>query len=315
MESSPTSEPAGTDAAAAERVPAARVPGEPEAVEPVTVEPVTVEPVTVEPVTVESAQGPDAAVPEAAQPSPAVPPRRRGRTALLIAAAALVGIVGGTATGYGIQAHRPPTALPPLSQPDLMYPAKPLSEGKAADPLSAKEDHQVRTSGDLRDLLIGKPSGARDPKVPSRENGIVTVYTYAHDFEEPDYQLAYLLEEDVRRIARVSWDQGAFREVNVELVQFRAGTLLAAQDYAEGQMSYMPDAKEGAGNDGDPIKGSGNGRYYLYKADRKPGYEPVYHARAVAQRGDIMFDIHVFDIKPISKKDIRTLAERQLERL
>ena len=48
---------------------------------------------------------------------PAVPerPRRRGRTTLLIACAALLGAVAGVCTGYVVQADREPTALPPLS--------------------------------------------------------------------------------------------------------------------------------------------------------------------------------------------------------
>lgn len=43
--------------------------------------------------------------------------RRRGRTALLIATAAVLGLVGGACAGYLIQADREPTKLPSLSQP------------------------------------------------------------------------------------------------------------------------------------------------------------------------------------------------------
>ncbi|CAM5228219.1 hypothetical protein SMICM304S_11183 [Streptomyces microflavus] len=41
---------------------------------------------------------------------------------------------------------------------------------------------------------------------------------------------------------------------------------------------------------------------------------PALPRRALAA-GDIMIDINITDSKPISKKDIRVLAERQLERL
>ncbi|MFF3759177.1 hypothetical protein [Streptomyces sp. NPDC002185] len=49
------------------------------------------------------------------------------RTVGLLAVAAVLGLVGGTAVGYGIHADREPTALPPLNQPGLAYPAKPLA--------------------------------------------------------------------------------------------------------------------------------------------------------------------------------------------
>ncbi|MBK3589069.1 hypothetical protein JHN49_37485, partial [Streptomyces sp. MBT57] len=82
-----------------------------------------------------------------------------------------------------------------------------------------------------------------------------------------------------------------------------------------GQLSYMPEAAKGAGNAGDPLEGTGSGRYFLYAVEREAGYLPFYRARALAVRGDIMIDINITDSKPISKKDIRVLAERQLERL
>jgi hypothetical protein len=77
----------------------------------------------------------------------------------------------------------------------------------------------------------------------------------------------------------------------------------------------MSETEAGAGNEGDLVKGSGEGRYYVYDVDRQPGFLPYYRARAVMHRGDIMIEINLFDTRPISKKDIRTLAEQQLERV
>lgn len=242
-------------------------------------------------------------------------PRPRGRTTLLIVAAALLGIAGGTATGYGIQAERPPTELPPLSQPGLWYPAKSLPANKAPAPLPASQDRQVTTNGDLRKLVMDKPKGWRDNDALGAYDGWVSVDGLARDFESEDSMYEYFLESDIRRIAGDSWKKSEYREATVRLVQFRSGAEMTAEDFAEGQHSYMPDAKHGAGNDGDAIKGSGNGRYYVYKVERKAGYMPSYRARAVMQRGDIMAEVNMFDTKPISKKDIRTLAEQQLERL
>ncbi|MFD4814722.1 hypothetical protein [Streptomyces sp. NPDC058418] len=249
------------------------------------------------------------------QPAAARPPRRRGRTTLIIAAAAVLGIVGGIATGYTIQADRPPTPLAALSQPGLAYPAKSLPKGKGVEPLSAKEDGRVKTDGDLRKLLVAKPSGARKTEAPWINDGWVSLNSYALDFESEDYMFEELARTDLRRVAAVAWTQGQYRDTNITLVQFQANSSLGAFDHADSQHSYMPDAEDGAGNNGEPIKGSGNGHYYLYKVKREAGYMPLYRARAIAQRGDVMVDINIFDVKPISKKDIRTLAERQLERL
>lgn len=257
--------------------------------------------------------------PAAAQPAecaaPATPakPRPRGRTALLIAAAAVLGIAGGTAVGYGVQADRAPTPLPALSQPNLAYPAKALPADKVPDPLPVSQDRQLKTDGDLRELLIDKPSGARTSLLG--KDRYVSLDEYALFYDSEDFMFETLAESDIRRVATVGWRQGQYRDTNVHLMQFRSGTWLGASDLLNGQLDYMPYAKDGAGNGGDPIKGSGNGRYYLYKVQNKPGYLPSYRARALARRGDVMLDINIFDTTPISKKDIRTLAERQLERL
>lgn len=283
-------------------------------VAPVT-EPV-VEPAPVPVAVAEPAVEP-APAPVAESGAPATPgkPRPRGRTTLLIAAAAVLGIAGGTAVGYGVQADRAPTPLPALSQPNLAYPAKALPADKVPDPLPVSQDRQRKTEGDLRELLVSKPSGARKARFPFRTKGWMSLDAYAREFKSEDYMFETLAEADVRRIAAANWLQGQYRGVGIRLVQFRSGAELGASDHANNQLDYMPYAKEGAGNAGDPIKGSGNGRYFLYKAVNKPGYLPVYQARAIAQRGDVMLDITIFDTAPISKKDIRTLAERQLERL
>ncbi|MFJ8858759.1 hypothetical protein ACIRD8_10010 [Streptomyces sp. NPDC102451] len=248
-------------------------------------------------------------------PAASVRPRPRGRTTLLIAAAALLGISGGTAIGYGIQAQRPPSQLPALSQTELAYPAKPLPADKVPAPLPASQDHQVATDGDLRKLIIDRPAGWSENKDADwLDDGWMSVGDLARDFTHDDSTYEYFLESDIRRIAGASWKKGAHREAAIRLVQFSSGADTAAAGFADGQRSYMPEAR-GAGNEGDAVKGSGEGRYYVYGVDRKPGYLPFYRARAVMHRGDIMIEVNLYDNRPISKKDIRTLAERQLERV
>ncbi|MET9431320.1 MULTISPECIES: hypothetical protein [unclassified Streptomyces] len=241
--------------------------------------------------------------------------RRRGRTALLIAAAAVIGIVGGTATGYRIQADRPPTPLPPLNQPGLAYPAKPLPKGQEPRPLSAAEDRAVRTEGDLRKLLLPRPKGARDLDNWSVGDGWLDPVDYALEFKDEDYMFENLVGQGLRRIAIAGWSEEEHRDTTIKLVQFHAGYQRGAALHASGQRAYMPEDKNGAGNDGDPINGSTEGRYYLYPVKNKPGYLPMYRARAIFHRGDVMVDIDVFDTERIGKDVIRKLAEQQLERL
>ncbi|MEV5601671.1 hypothetical protein AB0L33_09540 [Streptomyces sp. NPDC052299] len=251
---------------------------------------------------------------DAAEPAVVGKRRPRGRTALIIAAAAVLGIAGGVATGYGVQAGRAPTPLSALSQPGLAYPAKALPADEAPDPLPASQDRRVRTDGDLRKLIVPRPKGWQEDKglTALTQNGWMGVDDYALNFNNEDYMYGDLLDQGIRRVAGASWKKGEYRAADVYLVQFGSGAAAAA--HAEDQRSYMP-AKSAAGNDGTAIKGSAEGRYYLFAAERKAGYLPFYQARAIFSRGDVMVDIHIYDSAPISKKDIRTLAERQLERL
>ncbi|WP_254705859.1 hypothetical protein [Streptomyces vilmorinianum] len=262
------------------------------AAEPVQEEPVQEEPVQEEP----------------------VPARRRrgGRAVALIAAAAVLGIVGGTAVGYGIQAEREPTPLPALNQPALAYP-KPLPEGQAPKPLPASEDRKAKTDGDLRKLLLPKPAGAQKPEFADAD-GWMTVPQYVGYFNHPRRALNYQLESRIRRVATTSWRTGTYRTTSIRLVQYRPSDMLGAQDHAENQMDYMPD-EDYARSEGDPIKGSANGRYYVFPVKREAGYLDHYQARAYFYRGDIMVEIFISDTKKISKKDISSVAERQLGRL
>ncbi|WP_241027539.1 hypothetical protein [Streptomyces verrucosisporus] len=125
----------------------------------------------------------------------------------------------------------------------------------------------------------------------------------------------YLADENLRRVATTAWRPSAHHTVSIRLVQFREERRRSARDHAKSQQAYMSFDSH-TGNDGSALKGSGNGRYYVFdRPDREPGYLPMYQARAIAQRGDIMMDIWIYDTKPIAERDIRSLAERQLERL
>ncbi|MCX4982371.1 hypothetical protein [Streptomyces sp. NBC_00572] len=266
----------------------------------------------------ESIQNPDTAPPPepetgAETAPPVARPRRRVlRTVGLIAVATVLGLVGGTAVGYGIQADREPTALPALNQPDLAYP-KPLPKGQEPDPLPASEDLQAKAQGDLRKLLLPKPAGARKAEFADRD-GWMPVADFASDFERPGNALSYQLELGIRRVAVTSWESGKDRATEIRLIQYRSGDGLGAQDYVEDQHGYMPD-EDYANSEGETLKGSADGRYYVFPVHREAGYFDVYQARAYFHRGDIAVEIMIFDTKKIPEKDIRSLAERQLGRL
>ncbi|WP_374982519.1 hypothetical protein [Streptomyces fradiae] len=235
------------------------------------------------------------------------PARRWGRTVLLIAAAAVIGVSVGTAVGYRIQADRPPTPLPPLNQPGLAYPAAPLPKGEEPPPLTAAEDRRVKTDGDLRELLVPTPKGAKDMDAWWLKNGWEDGASYARGYAWPVAVFEDLVERDLRRIAGAAWDQGGDKETHIELLQFRAGG--SAMTHAE-QLR-----EQNAGVDGAPLKGSGNGRYYVLPPSDAGAGGPMHHARAVFQRGDVVVDINIYDSERISQSEIRVLAERQLELL
>ncbi|MFF6983426.1 hypothetical protein ACFZAV_38415 [Streptomyces sp. NPDC008343] len=234
-------------------------------------------------------------------------PRRRGRTALLIAGAVVLGVVAGTCTGYLVQADREPTKLPPLSQPVVKQ-----ATGEV-EPLSAAEDRRVKTDGDLRKLLLKRPKGTRDTVFELGTDGWMDLAEYAETFKEPDEVVGDLIEEQFRRAAATSWRVGSTQNVVIHLVQYRQEQALSAAENAEGSYYW---AEEQSDTRSWPIPGTGDGMAYVHDSpDRKPGYLPLYSAEAHAWRGDIAVDIWVYDTKPIRKEKIMDLAKRQVGRL
>ncbi|MEU5087495.1 hypothetical protein [Streptomyces sp. NPDC021356] len=243
-------------------------------------------------------------VPEA---PPEAPPRRFRRTALLVAAAAVLGVVAGTCTGYVVQAGREPTSLPPLSQPVVEQ-----AKGEA-EPLPAAQDRRVKRDGDLRKLLVDRPKGARDDPYGANGDGWMSLTEYAHEFTKPDKAFGNDLSDDFRRAVGTRWETGGTHEVEIRLAQYRQEEELTAAGQADGAMYWAE--REVRGHRW-PIPGTGSGMAYTAtEPDRKPGYLPVYQARAHAWRGDVVMEIYIYDTKPITKKEIMSLAQRQMGRL
>ena len=236
------------------------------------------------------------------------PPRRRGRTALLITGAAVLGLVAGTCAGFLVQADREPTKLPSLSQPTLAQ-----SKGKAPEPLSAAQDRKVKMDGDLRKLLLKKPTGAKEADWLDGADGWMDMADYADSYTEPGDKFGSLVNDEFRRAAVVGWEVGSSYSVEIRLVQFRQEDSMAAVDSSSNNQSW---AEKESATDSWAVPGTGDGMAYVHtRPDTEPGYLPVYSAEAHAWRGDIALEIWVYGGKPIAKKTIMDLAERQMERL
>ncbi|WP_431950815.1 hypothetical protein [Actinacidiphila sp. bgisy167] len=246
---------------------------------------------------------------------PVRPPRRRGRTTLLIACAAVLGVLAGAGAGYKIQYDRPETPLPPLAQPKLV---QPKGAAPSAKPLTAAEDTLVTSDGDLRKLLLKRPKGAKDLDGDIGRDHWYSLYDYASTFEEPGGMFAMLNGNDFRRAAVSAWRTGGYATsvtTEVHLIQFRDETHPYTADMLEGQQEYMG-GKKYAGNKGTAVPGTFDGRAWVYsKPWTEPGYLPQYAARALARKGTVMMDIWVQSARPIKKSTIMSLAERQWERL
>ncbi|MGW3253644.1 hypothetical protein ACWDCX_24165 [Streptomyces fungicidicus] len=244
---------------------------------------------------------------EPADRPPVTPQRRRGRTAALVAVAAVLGVVAGTCAGYLVQADREPTELPPLSQPVL-----PQAKGGAPEPLSADEDRRVKTDGDLRKLLIKKPRGAKEADWPMGGDGWLELAGFAGYYEEPGDMFGGLVMDGFRRAAVTGWS-GNDHSVEIRLIQFRQEETLAAAETVDNSQYWADDEDN---TDSWLVPGTGEGRVYVHNSpDRETGYEPVYGAEAHIWRGDIAVEIWVYGSKPVPKKMIMDLAERQMERL
>jgi hypothetical protein len=249
-------------------------------------------------------------VPEEREPGAdaVLPPRRRRglRATLLVVGAAVLGVVGGTCTGYLVQADREPTALPPLSQPVVKQ-----SKGEVVK-ASAAHDNRVKTDGDLRDLLLKKPSGYRDLSGDVADDGWMDLETYADQFDGATSVWESAATDEFRRAASAEWKSNT-AVVEINLLQFRQVENMAAMHEASNEVAW---ADEEPNSDGWPIPGTGDGMAYVHhtsKADS--GYMPLYFAEAYAWRGDVEMQVWIYDTKPVSKEEIIDLAKRQAARL
>ncbi|MCT9091164.1 hypothetical protein N4G70_20195 [Streptomyces sp. ASQP_92] len=260
----------------------------------------------------EARPAPDPSGAEVPDGIPARPRRRRGRTTLIVAGAAVLGVLAGTVTGYAVQYQRQPTPSAPLAQRDLPESkTAPADNRTTARSISANRWSE-KTDGDLRRLLVSAPDGAKIEERPDWQDLLLT----AADYEHPDAAFSHLLSTGFRRSATTSWSQDGRVYVTVILTQFRDDTAVNSKEFARKQQDFMAE-DDHAGNYGKPIPGSVDGRTYVYdKPQTKPGYEPLYEGRAFAWRdGTFMEVLYENNSGPISESALQALAKQQLERL
>lgn len=237
------------------------------------------------------------------------PRRRRGRTTLLIAAAAVLGVLAGTVTGYAVQYHRAPTPLPPLAQQGLVAP-KPIAPDDNTTHRTINANRWHKSDDDLSKLLLEAPAGAKSIGAPR----YLGLDEYAALYDRPDRAFAALRDDGFRRVVSTTWEQGD-RYTEIQLTQFkkRGG---AAADMGGSRYSISDDA----GNPGSEIAGLPPSDAHVWvfsELTQEDGYEPIREARALVRRGDIVAEVFWVESRgaAISENDVIDLAKRQLERL
>jgi len=146
--------------------------------------------------------------------------KRRIRTRTLFVSALALGIVGGVAGGYAVQATRQPTALPPLNVAAPVYPRGPVYDGKRPSPLPANADDATIADGDLTKLLLPTPAGA---KATVNDHGWMTLADEADTCTNPARCFSTDVITGVARIADTAWNRPDGIYVEIRIFQYRAG--------------------------------------------------------------------------------------------
>jgi hypothetical protein len=222
------------------------------------------------------------------------------RSTTLFGAAVAIGVIGGVGTGYAIQAARPATPLPPLSQTQPQYAPAGVYQGLAPAMLPAAQDDAALTDGDLTKLLLPMPSGATanpsgwlDQTIDAEQEadlctvGAVSCFT-AH------------YNEGVVSIADTSWVQNGF-DVEIRIYRFAAGKSAQARNWAE-------NASTGTAV---PVPSGINGTAYEY-VDKWGADDDT----AIAVHGDLVIDFWVTSRTTVPNPSIiDNLITQQMGRL
>jgi hypothetical protein len=232
---------------------------------------------------------------------PATTTTRRVFTGPLLAWAVLIGVVAGVAAGYRVQQGRPEVPPPPLVAAAPNYPV--AEPGVKIPELPAAEDTQARRQGDLRELLLPRPDGAKDWENPPTLTGWTSLEDLATGLTSGDGEYFRRLSEDgFRRAAERTWTDGDL-DVDILIIQFLPGKAAAFEWHQEdvGRDDMSSKTVE-------PIPGTGTGRVTAWKT---PQADSAYTAMATAVRGDLALTIWFASDKPIEIQRVKDLSARQ----
>ncbi|SEK69527.1 hypothetical protein [Streptacidiphilus jiangxiensis] len=236
-------------------------------------------------------------------------PRPRGRTAKIMAAAVVLGVLGGAGTGYAVQAARTPTPLPPLAVTQPTYP----SAHRVAPALTAAQDDMVKTDGDLTKLLVPIPSGAKPWDTPAGNDGWLDLYSLSSDYTKPDAEMRYELSHGFRRAAVQTWMQGSV-SYEVDVIQYRHNDETAPNQFVLDGENY---ARQDAAAQLQMLPHTA-GQYGVYagtKALTRSDGSTYYRGYGFAAHGDLCVQILVFSPNPVDAKPLMTELQNQMERL
>lgn len=248
----------------------------------------------------------EAEIASEAVPVPAKP-RRRGRTTLLIACAAVLGVLAGGGLGYRIQQQRTPTPLPPLTGPML---AQPKGAGPAAPVLPAAQDRDAIYGGDLLKLLTPEPKGAKE-----YEASWMTLAEYASYWTEPADKFEEFARDQFQRAVSAHWMGPHDLNYDVRILQFRDDTSMEASSLFTDQSGSIGIYDGEQGSDVD-IPGTVHG--YVWpsgRAESDDDYGPYYEGRALAEVGNLEIEVFVGSSHKVKISDVMPVITKQLERL
>ncbi|SEG88737.1 hypothetical protein SAMN05216223_119130 [Actinacidiphila yanglinensis] len=233
-------------------------------------------------------------------------PRRRGRTTLLIAAAAVLGVLAGGGLGYHIQQQRRPTPLPPLTGPVL---AQPKGAGPAAPKLTADQDGGVVFRSDLLKLLVPTPKGDKE-----EERDWNSLLDYAEEYTQPAGIFTDLAGDSFQRSVEAAWTDKHHTYYQVALTQFRDDTYANAKQFFEDERNADNDV-QGIGHRHDLTDVTHGTVWGSTRPHTEAGYLPDYQGRGIAQVGNIYVEVYVDSLHPVKAGTAQAILEKQLERL
>ncbi|MFG1810967.1 hypothetical protein [Streptomyces sp. NPDC049040] len=233
-------------------------------------------------------------------------PMARGRLTLIVAAAAVLGVLAGAAAGYQVQRGRTPTALPPLVG---AAPAQPAGAAPARPAPKVADDRDAIYEGNLLKLLLPTPKGAEE-----QERGWLTQADEADNYDDAATVFTDLGEHGYRRGVSARWSVGKakFTDTSITLTQYRddvtpyTSEVLRGSEYADGaHQSY-----------GTPVPDSVDGEV-------RPSAEPydegdglkVYVGSGKARVGNIFVEVFVSGVRPVSRNAVLSVITKQLERM